>query len=116
MKEQLLAELEQHYPKDKYKQYKHWHTNCLLVTCKKNFGARGVNWVAKGKQYLARGLSKGFAGDDKIYISVFSSHPIMCGGKQYGIVAFCRVPIDRFTFSEEDQIKINEAIANANTL
>lgn len=114
MKSQLLEELQQHYPPDKYKQYSGWFKSCLLVTCKKNFGARGVNWVAKGKQYLARGLSKGFAGDDKIYITVFSSHPIMSGGKQYGIVAFCRVPIDRFTFSPEDQIRVNEAIANAN--
>lgn len=82
----------------------------MLVTCKKNFGARGVNWVAKGKQYLARGLSRGFGDDERIYVTVFSSHPIMCGGKQYGIVSFCRVPIDRVVFSPEDKIKVEEAI------
>lgn len=86
----------------KHPQYASFRKNAKLMLCKKNYGAKGVNWVKKGQYYLVYRMTKGHKFVKKqfvdcVYLTVFSDHIWF----HDHIVGMCEVPTDRFELPKE---------------
>ena len=88
----------------KLPQYANFRKNAKVILCKKNFGAKGVNWISKGQFYLASlkitpntpiTLLSGKVVGSRFYVTIFSYHPMPYN---LGIVGMCQVPYDRIEY------------------